>query len=119
MTRTNPTTHLFHVILFRQLCVALLTAMIALIVTTASNAQTTNASDGSTPAGLTPGAPAGSYGLSGFDNVNLYNGNMNFRLPLMSIGGRGGAGYTVTLPIEQHWTVATGGRWSSQVTTQE
>jgi hypothetical protein len=30
---------------------------------------------------------------------------MNFRLPLVGIGGRGGAGYTVTLPIEQHWTV--------------
>ncbi|HEY3104078.1 MAG TPA: hypothetical protein VGJ69_10825, partial [Pyrinomonadaceae bacterium] len=60
---------------------------------------------GSTPAGLTPGAPAGSYGLSGFDNINLYNGNMNFRLPLISIGGRGAASYTMTLPIEQHWTV--------------
>lgn len=104
MTRTNPTTHCSYVIPFRQLCVALLALMIALIASTASNAQTTNATDGSTPAGLKPGAPAGSYGLSGFDNVNLYNGNMNFRLPLVSIGGRGGAGYTVTLPIEQHWT---------------
>ncbi|HEV8589320.1 MAG TPA: RHS repeat-associated core domain-containing protein [Pyrinomonadaceae bacterium] len=70
-----------------------------------THAQNTNATNGSTPAGLTPGAPAGSYGLSGFDNVNLYNGNMNFRLPLVSIGGRGGASYTMTLPIEQHWTI--------------
>jgi hypothetical protein len=34
-------------------------------------AQTTSATDGSTPLGLQPGAPAGSYALSGFDNVNL------------------------------------------------
>jgi RHS repeat-associated protein len=32
---------------------------------------------------------------------------MNFRLPLMHIGGRGRAGYTMMLPIEQHWRVIT------------
>src|SRR5262245_1613217 len=51
-----------------------------------------------TPLPETPGAPAGSYPLSGFDNVNLFNGHMNFQLPLMQIGGRGRAGYTMTLP---------------------
>src|SRR5262249_39652250 len=61
--------------------------------------------DGHTPTGLEPGAPAGSYALSGFDNVNLYNGNLNFRLPLLPVGGRGGAHYTMLLPIEQHWGV--------------
>ena len=80
--------------------------MVLLLLTINTNAQNnTNATDGSTPAGLAPGVPSGSYALSGFDNVNLYNGNMNFRLPLVSIGGRGGAGYTMLLPIEQHWTV--------------
>ena len=44
-----------------------------------ADAQTSNPNSGSTPSGLKPGAPAGSYGLSGFDNVNLYNGNLNFR----------------------------------------
>jgi RHS repeat-associated protein len=61
--------------------------------------------DGSTPLALSPGAPAGSYSLSGFDNVNLYNGSLNFSLPLLKVGSRGEAGYTITLPIEQHWTV--------------
>lgn len=51
---------------------------------------TTSAVDGTTPLGISRGAPAGSYGLSGFDSVNLYNGNLNFRLPLLQIGGRGG-----------------------------
>ncbi len=65
------------------------------------------ATAGWTPLAQQPGAPAGSYALSGFDNVNLFNGNLNFRLPLMHIGGRGSAGYTMMLPIEQHWRVQT------------
>jgi hypothetical protein len=71
-------------------------------------AQTTtsSATDMKTPAGLTPGAPAGSYALSGFDNVNLYNGNLNFRLPLVSVGGRGAAGYTIMLALNsKRWRV--------------
>ena len=67
----------------------------ALIITCALSfavaAQTTSATDGSTPLGLQPGAPAGSYALSGFDNVNLYNGNLSFQLSLLGISGRGGA----------------------------
>ena len=63
------------------------------------------ATDGSTPLALTPGAPAGSYPLSDLDNMNLYNGTINFTLPLFGIGGRGGAGYTITHTIEQHWRV--------------
>src|SRR5262245_52576969 len=59
----------------------------------------------STPPGLAPGAPAGSYALSDLDNINLYNGNLNFRLPLLKMGGRGGAGYTMMLLIERHWSV--------------
>jgi RHS repeat-associated protein len=61
--------------------------------------------DGFTPTGLAPGAPAGSYALSGFDTVNPYNGGLNFNLPLYHIGGRGSAGYTIQLPIEQKWHV--------------
>lgn len=32
------------------------------------------------------GSPAGSYALSEFDNVNLFNGALNFNLPLLKIG---------------------------------
>jgi len=66
---------------------------------------TRTALQGSTPLALSPGAPAGSYPLSGFDTVNLYNGNLNFALPLYKVGGRGEAAYTITLPIEHHWHV--------------
>src|SRR6185503_21162263 len=68
-------------------------------------AQTTKPTDGATPLGLQAGAPAGAYSLSGFDNVNLYNGNLSFALPLLSIGGRGGASHTIVLPIERKWMV--------------
>jgi RHS repeat-associated protein len=66
-----------------------------------------SATDGATPLALAPGTPAGSYPLSGFDNVNLYNGGLNFQLPLLGIAGRGSAGYKMTLPIEQKWRVSS------------
>ena len=65
-----------------------------------------SATDGSTPSGLTRGAPAGSYSLSGFDNVNLYNGNLNASLPLLGVGGRGSAQTTVMLSLNSKgWKV--------------
>ncbi|MGB8508090.1 MAG: RHS repeat domain-containing protein, partial [Pyrinomonadaceae bacterium] len=69
----------------------------------ASAQSGTSATDGSTPKGMEPGAPAGSYQLSGFDNVNFFNGNLNFNLPLLGIGGRGTAHGGVSLKIEQKW----------------
>ena len=61
--------------------------------------------DGATPLGVSPGAPAGAFALSDLDSVNLYNGNLAFRLPLDKIAGRGGAGYTMVVRLEHKWTV--------------
>ncbi len=61
--------------------------------------------DGATPLALEPGAPAGAFALSGFETVNLFNGNLNFRLPLLTVSGRGEAGTTLTLPIERRWSI--------------
>ena len=73
----------------------------------AARAQsTTSATDGSTPEGMKPGAPAGSYQLSGFDSVNFFNGNLNFNLTLLQVGGRGSASSAVSLTIERKWSVA-------------
>jgi RHS repeat-associated protein len=87
----------------------MLVGSFALMLSTVSAAQTTStstsATDGSTPVALTPGAPAGAYALSGFDNINPYNGNLNFALPLLHISGRGDAQYTMMLRIETHWRV--------------
>jgi RHS repeat-associated protein len=77
-------------------------AAIALAVSvTLVSAQ--SATDGTTPAALAPGAPAGSYSLSDFENINVFNGNLNARFPLLHIGGRGSSGFTMMLAIEQHW----------------
>ncbi|MDX6501038.1 MAG: hypothetical protein QOG23_4298 [Blastocatellia bacterium] len=83
-------------------CILAVTFSLLLLAGVASGQSETN---GATPLGLSPGAPAGSYALSGFDNVNLFNGHMNFRLPLLSVSGRGSAGYRMALPVEQTWTI--------------
>src|SRR4051794_11138279 len=61
--------------------------------------------DGATPLGLSPGAPAGSYPLSDIEDVNLYNGTLNFSLPLVKIAGRGEAGYSLMLRLDHKWLV--------------
>jgi YD repeat-containing protein len=86
-----------------QLAVCML---LALITAVGARSQTSSATDGSTPLGLSPGAPAGSYTLSRFDNINPYNGNLNFRLPLRGIDGRGGAHAASMLAIDaKGWRV--------------
>lgn len=64
-----------------------------------------NPLDGFTPAGLQPGSPAGSFRLGGMDTVNPYNGHLNFSLPLLQVGGRTSAGYTIQQLIASKWTV--------------
>jgi RHS repeat-associated protein len=67
--------------------------------------QTQTPTDGYTPTGLQQGAPVGSYPLSGFDNINLFNRHLNFTLPLAVAKGRGEVGHTVALPINQGWEI--------------
>lgn len=70
-----------------------------------SEVKAQGSTDGSTPLGLAPGSPAGSYPLTDFDVINLYNGGLNFRLPLYQIAGRGNASYPITLHTQKKWTV--------------
>jgi RHS repeat-associated protein len=79
--------------------------LLLVVLTTGAAAQSRTSTDGTTPLGIAPGSPAGSFALSDFDTINPYNGNLNFALPLVKIGGRGSAGYTMTLAISQRWTV--------------
>lgn len=57
--------------------------LVVLLFALFGNANAQAATDGFTPEGLKAGAPAGSFQLSGFDNVNYFNGNLNFTLPLL------------------------------------
>lgn len=61
--------------------------------------------DGYTPTGVEQGGVAGSYPLSGFESVNLFNGNLNVAFPLLKVGGRGTAGYTMMLQADMHWEI--------------
>src|SRR5678815_3216032 len=91
--------------LTRSLFSAIKILLVLCVLSVTVTSQTTSSTDGSTPLGLQPGAPAGSYPLSGFDNVNLYSGSLSFQLPLLNISGRGGATMPVLLPIEGKWRV--------------
>ena len=88
-----------------QQAVVLLSLMVTLYVTANSQAYNYNSTKFSTPIGLAPGSPAGSYVLSGFESVNIFNGSLNFQLPLARVGGRGSAGFTWTLPIQRKWEI--------------
>src|SRR5262249_38007796 len=87
------------------ICHTLSLVLLLRAVMTSARAQGSYATDGSTALGLTAGAPAGSYALSGFDNINFYNGGLNFHLPLLQVGGRGETAFAMTLKIEQKWRV--------------
>lgn len=94
--------HHLSFVLLPALYVVLFSALLA----TTANAQSGNtATDGFTPEGLKTGAPAGSYQLTGFDNINYFNGNLNFSLPLVRAAGRGSAEVTIPLRIERKWRV--------------
>jgi hypothetical protein len=67
-----------------------------------------DSADGATAAALAPGAPAGSYTSTDFESTNVYNGRLNVALPLLTVGGRGEAGYTMVLKATRPpWTVET------------
>ncbi|HWF90602.1 MAG TPA: hypothetical protein VN659_17275, partial [Pyrinomonadaceae bacterium] len=81
--------------------------LLLLTLSTHSVGQTTQSTtDKMTPSGIQPGAPAGSYPLSGMESINLYNGNLDFRLPLLSLDGRGSAVRNMVLSINtKKWRV--------------
>jgi RHS repeat-associated protein len=59
---------------------------------------------GPLPSALKPGSPAGSY-ESSMDTINLFNGHLNFRMPLITIGGRGDAGLPLVFALNPQWGV--------------
>jgi YD repeat-containing protein len=71
--------------------------LVVLIFPSISKAQTVP------PSAITPGTPGGSYPLDGFDAVNLFNGNLNFNLPLLKTNGRGEVSHNLSLTLETQW----------------
>jgi hypothetical protein len=91
----------------RRTALVLPAILFVLMVCSQTNAQTYTESnaDGLVAPGIAAGNPASSYALTGIDHVNMYNGNLNISIPLLQIGGRGTAGYTVTYSVDTQWTV--------------
>jgi RHS repeat-associated protein len=81
--------------------------LLLLFLSTHSSGQTTQTTtDKMTPSGITPGAPAGSYPLTGLESVNLFNGNLDFHLPLLALEGRGSAVRNMMLSLNtKKWRV--------------
>ena len=67
--------------------------------------RATAQNSGAMPSGLASGAPAGAYPLSDFESINFFSGHLNFRLPLVKMGGRGGARFSVPFVVEQTWVM--------------
>ena len=45
--------------------------------------------------------------MSEFENINLYNGSLNFSLALLEHGGRGSIHVPTSLTIARHWVIKT------------
>ncbi len=87
-----------------------LTVLASLVLAVVAHADITITNDPTsafTPAGLEPGSPAGSFVLSGFETINVFNGSLNLALPLLRVGGRGESGTTVFQIIDRKWSAET------------
>ena len=89
-----------------RLCGILLNSLffVLLLSQIVGRAAAQSSIDGLLPSALTPGSPAGSYDSS-VDAVNLFNGNLNFRIPLLTVGGRGGAAFPLAFSLNPKWIV--------------
>lgn len=86
-----------------------LLVMVNLLSISAAQGQTdVSSTSKSTPSANAKGvSPLGSFGGSGFDKVNLFNGNLSFTIPLASLNGRNGLGASVVLSYNSKmWRVA-------------
>jgi hypothetical protein len=83
-------------------------ATLALCATYPVWSQTTmSVTDSRTPPAVAAGIPSSAYALSNIDTVDPYTGSVNIHIPLYKVGGRGEAGYTITLLMEQKWQTVT------------
>src|SRR5712692_3987858 len=72
----------------------LLSVLVLLIASSSALGQ--NSYDNGTPAASKAGqSTASTYAMDKIETVNLANGNMSVHIPLVTIGGRGSAGYTL------------------------
>jgi len=77
------------------------------ILLSQSSTQTNSVFEGTTPTGLAPGSPPGSYALSQIEHYSPFTGTLNPTIPLYHVGGRGEAVLDLVWPIAQMWRTST------------
>jgi len=98
------------VALIKKARLACLIVIVVAVCRGQSSSLTVGSSNGLTPPAIQPGAPSGSYALTGFESVNPFNGKLNVAIPLLKISAqsvRTEAGYTMTWPVDGFWDVST------------
>ncbi|HPT28804.1 MAG TPA: hypothetical protein PLZ95_20450, partial [Bryobacteraceae bacterium] len=88
-------------ILYASLC-----AVACCITAHGQSGFSRNLTDGLIPPAVAPGAPLSAKQVSDVEHINLYNGNLSVAIPILSVGGRGEAGYTMLARVDAApWTV--------------
>src|SRR6266498_107425 len=77
--------------------------VLTFIASTSVLGQVRTTTDGRTPGDAAGGAPAGSYPLTGFDTINIFNRKLNFFLPLATLQGRGKVPVVLPLVLDKGW----------------
>ena len=67
--------------------------------------QSFSVTDSTTPAGLSPGSPRGSYPLSSFESYSPFTGKVNLAIKAHTVQGRGSARYDMTVLIADQFRV--------------
>src|SRR5215510_3546129 len=92
----------------RQLLLGVSVAIALLLFTPTVRPQATNQYDKGTPPQFAAGVSSfGSYTSADLGTVNLSNGALNLKIPLVNVGGRG-----MSLPITLNWSSKI---WSASI----
>lgn len=78
--------------------------LLALLISVPASSQE-NPQSGTTPSGIAPGSPSGSYQLSAIDNINYFNGNLNLTFPVKVSDSRGDTAYQPVFNQDMTWSV--------------
>jgi YD repeat-containing protein len=80
--------------------------MLVVLLFGSAQAQTSNITDGTTPPAIAPGAPLGTYPITGMEVFNPFTGDLSLRFPAATLGGRGSVSYPFVLSFGgQKWSV--------------
>jgi RHS repeat-associated protein len=80
-------------------------ALLLIISSISALGQLPTPYDGFTPSSLQPGTGPASMPIDNFVQINLATGSLSLRLPYLTIGGKGKAGYTIYLTIDNNFTI--------------